>query len=480
MLLPKIKEYTYSNIPNIDEKSDFFSHKRKIQSLSEEFIINWWFGNKTEMKEFLYNEKQDLSDWIIMEVNEINVWWPWMIEHVDLAYQEYIKKTPRNIYNDFLKKLDSLLIYENNLDYFEKYVLSTLKSRQAKELILLFGKTDWHNPSLKDIWLSEKYAKYLSLKDFINFIENNKKLLNDILLMPYGFSVNYKREKYHEKFKEKFWDRYINENDLFFSSKQRPYFTKSYDLTWPYLVDEDIRKIYWWNIVNDTDLCLCIQSSYVLKLPFMDQWKWIYFPGQWKFLEWNKVQTNNKKTTEYYALQKYHELPRKFSLENWEINVKSVDLRAYLTMNFEENLFQIQLFGREWNVGCVNNVSSGWKFSKVYVVEDDEYYDIQRELNNILFQMPVKISNSIESFFDEYFKRNFKLVDSSNLSTIPFIISASWFDRIQQIVSKLIENMVDSGVISKNNEWQIVWTTIIWIDMSINPLPKKDDINRLL
>jgi hypothetical protein len=65
-----------------------------------------------------------------------------MIEYIDSAYLEYIKKAPKNIYSDFLKKLDSISIYENNLDYFEKYVLSMLKSRQAKKLILLFGKTD--------------------------------------------------------------------------------------------------------------------------------------------------------------------------------------------------------------------------------------------------------------------------------------------------------------------------------------------------
>jgi hypothetical protein len=353
--------------------------------------------------------------------------------------------------------------------------LSMLKSRQAKKLILLFGKTDWHTPSPKDVWLREEYSKYLSLKDFTSFVEKNKKTLNEVLLMPYGFGVNYRRERYHEKFKETFWDRYINWDDLFFSSKQWPYFIKTQDLTWSYLVEEDIKKRYWCNVIEDMKSCLSIQNSYVLKLPFMDQWKWIYFPGQWKFVEWNKVQLNNKKTTEYYALQKYHELPKKLSIEKWEINIKAVDVRAYVTMNFEEKLFQIELFGREWNVGFVNNVSSGWKFSKIYIVEDDKYYDIQRELNNILLQMSDKINNSIESFFDEYFKRSFKLVDSSKLSTVPFIVSVSCFERIQNIISRLIENMIDNGVITKNKEWQIIWTSIIWVDMSINPLPKKDD-----
>jgi hypothetical protein len=52
-----------------------------------------------------------------------------------------------------------------------------------------------------------------------------------------------------------------------------------------------------------------------------------------------------------YVLQRFHELPRKITLENGGLIVpKTVDIRAFVTFDVEKEEPDIQLFGREGNI----------------------------------------------------------------------------------------------------------------------------------
>lgn len=52
---------------------NFFEYKRNIASLTNQFIENAGFLDQEQMKKFIYNEKQENPDGIIMEVNTGNV-----------------------------------------------------------------------------------------------------------------------------------------------------------------------------------------------------------------------------------------------------------------------------------------------------------------------------------------------------------------------------------------------------------------------
>ena len=172
-------------------------------------------------------------------------------------------------------------------------------------------------------------------------------------------------------------------------------------------------------------------------------------------------------------MQKFHELPRKISLENWgQIVSKAVDVRAFVTFNPEHQTIDIQLFGREWNIWKVSNVSSGWKFTKIYTVPDVSYYGIQKKINDLISTLWDSQNNAIEKYFDDYARKNFKVLPEAKIAHIPFVLSESGTIRIVNLVQKLVHNMVDVSFIKRNSEGWIIGNTVIGVDISVNPLPK--------
>jgi len=456
---------------------NFFEYKRYITWLIDQYRENEWFIDQNQMKEFLYNEDQENPDGIIMEINTVNVWWPWIIEVIEWADVSFIKTFPNSPYSKFLQELNFVTTVENEIDYFEKYILSELKDKNAEKILLLFHKNrEGVVHTVENIWLKKEYAEYVSLDQLHKIIKENKGQLEKTLLMNYGFLQTHQQHKHHEVFQEVFQDRYLNQENVVFSCKQRPTILWREDLTWSYLNKEKLDENYDTDILANKTLAKNIEQSYVMKEAFTDQWSGIHFPEERTFMSWNIIKVKGKEipAPEYYALQRFHELPRKISLEAWwEIAAKTVDIRAYMTFDVDKKDVDIQIFGREGNIGSVNNVSNGWKFTKVYIVEDDVYYDMQSKLHTLILDLWIPQNNTIEKYFDDYANKGFKIIPGSRISHIPFIMARSWLERIQNLVGKFVENMIKTWFISKNNKGQVIGNTVIGIDMSINPLPKE-------
>lgn len=456
---------------------DFFAYKRNIASLMDQYREWEWFVDQAQMKEFLYNEHQENPDGVIMEVNTGNVWWPWMLEIVDRADIAYMKAFPNTPYSQFMGELHRVNLYENDERYLEKYILSELKDKNAEKIILLFGSDAEHPPrTVEDIWLSNDYARYVSLKDLRKIIKMGKEQLGTTLLMQYWFSQTYRPRKNFQQFQKIFQNRYINKENTVFMSKQWPTLLWWESLTWPYLTKSTIDEQYGNVVLQAWWLCQQMEQSYVLKQPFIDQGKWICFPGERNFFPWNTIKVKHQENNilNYYALQRFHELPRKVSLDSGGIIVpKTVDVRAFVTFDAEKQDIDIQIFGREWQVWSVSNVSSGWKFTKIYTVKDDIYYDMQSRLHSLIPQLWTSQTNQLQSYFDMYAKENLKLLPNAKISPIPFILSTTWCKRVFNIVYKLVNNMIQEWFISQNKEGQMVGDTIIGVDLSINPLPEK-------
>lgn len=456
---------------------DFFAYKRNVEWLVNKYRENWCFENNEEIKDFVYNEEQENSEWIIMEVNTNNIWGPGMIEVVDAADIAYMKNYPSNKYSKLLQRINTLNIYANDEKYFEKYLLSELENKSAERILLLFNKEE---DDIKEeyLWLDTRIIQCIPLKKLRKIINEWKEDISKTLLMTYGFAEDNNPEKNHEKFKEIFLERYINQSNSIFASKYRPVFLWWEDLTGSYFSEESLTKKYWSNICDNEEKKKELEQSYIVKQPFIDQWKWILFPWEWSLADGNTIiiKKNKNKVLANYVLQRFHELPRKISIEDWwKLIPKSVDIRAYTIIDPTTGRMSIQIFWREGVVWKVGNISSNWKFTKIYVVKDDVYYNIQKELYNTVFQMWTSQNNTIEKYFDEYSKNNIKVLPEARISPIPFILSESWFERIRNMVYKLVNNMVNDVFIYRNNQGLSLGNLVLGVDISINPLPKEKE-----
>jgi hypothetical protein len=121
----------------------------------------------------------------------------------------------------------------------------------------------------------------------------------------------------------------------------------------------------------------------------------------------------------------------------------------------------------------VNNVSSGGKFTKIYTVPDESYYDMQTQMNALITSLWSTQNKAIETYFDEYSRNGFEILPEARISHIPFILSVSWTRRIVHLVNKLVYNMVDVWLLAKNDDGRIVGSTVLGVDVSVNPLPEK-------
>ncbi len=456
---------------------NFFGYKRDVENTITQFRENGGFADQEEMKNFIYNQQQSKPDGIIMEVNTANVGWPGMIEVIDGADIAYIKSFPESPYSKFIKELDTLAVYANNPKYFEEYILAELKNKNAERMLILFHKQEYTNFGPEDIGLKKEYADCISLQNLKKMIKENQTQLEKTLLMNYGFTQGYRPEKNFKVFKEIFKDRYLNEENSVFSSKLRPSVLWREDLTGSYISKEDITTREGNDIHKNPTAAKALETSYLVKELFIDQGKWIHFPWEWSFTDDNKIKIKNMQNAiiRNYILQRFHELPRKITLENWGLIVaKTVDIRAFVTFDVEKRDVDIQLFWREWNIWKVANVSSGGKFTKTYTVPDERYYDMQSKINSLVTSLWSKENNAIEKYFDDYSRNNLKILPEGRISHIPFIISKTGTKRIVDLVRKLVNNMIEIWFISKNDEDQIVGNTVIGIDISINPLPKEN------
>ena len=454
---------------------DFFAYKRSMADKMTKFIDQGWFTDQKEMKSFTYNEQQENPDGIIMEVNTANVGWPGMIEIIDAADIACMKQFPENPYAQLIKQLNNKAYYGNTPQYFEKYILSELQNKNAEKIILIFSKDNEIKCGPEGIGLKKEYAQYISLKTFKKIIKDHKAQLEKVLLMNYGLSANYRPRQNYNKFQELFQDRYINQENSIFSSKEWPVVFWREALTGAYTNKEKINEAYPDILQNDWAR-KSFEQSFVVKKLFTDQGMWIYFPGEWNFTQENaiKVKAGSNKIIDDYVLQRFHELPRKISIEKWgEMVAKSVDIRAYATLDPQTELLDIQVFGREGDIGKVNNVSSGGKFTKVYILADEEYYAMQSQIHETIVGLSPAENNRIEKYFDDYAQENIKIKPDARISYIPFILSVSWAKRIWKLASTLVDNMIKEWCISRNESDQIIGTTVIGIDMSINPLPQK-------
>jgi hypothetical protein len=62
-----------------------------------------------------------------------------MIEVIDGADIAYIKSFPNSTYGKFINKLSTSAVFSNTPNYFENYVLSELKNKNAERIIVLFS-----------------------------------------------------------------------------------------------------------------------------------------------------------------------------------------------------------------------------------------------------------------------------------------------------------------------------------------------------
>lgn len=474
------KEHSEKKETILGKKLDFFAYQRDIQKKVDAYIANNWFIDQEELKEFLYNENQENPDWIIMEINTVNAGWPGLLEMVDQADEEYVKTENKSRYARFIKKLHNSSLRENDKKYFENYILSELKNKNAEKIILVFN---WWIESckgiedpdilIKNMWLNSEYAKFISLKNIHEIIKDKKFQVENTLLMGHGFTNEYRPHQYNKKFQEIFWKNYINQEEPLLSSKLRPSIFGRKDMSGSYFSKKEIDEMMINAGNNLSEIKKDLQQNYIVKMSFVDQWAWIFFPGEREFLDDNTIKSKKWKIIKYYALQKFHELPRKLSIDKeWGIIAKSVDVRAFVTFDTDKHTINIQLFWREGKIWKVSNVSAGGKFTKIYTVKDSAYYPMIQELNDLIMHTWTSQHNAIEKFFDTYAKNNLVTVSGAKISPIPFIISETAAKKIGATINTLVDRMIETWIIYKTDEEKIFWTTMMGVDLSINPLPK--------
>jgi hypothetical protein len=289
-----------------------------------------------------------------------------------------------------------------------------------------------------------------------------KQDLWNCLIMNYGDA--WIPLKYNELLKNSFWDRYINRENPILSSKSRPIFNEFKEVptgTYISYLDSKLSDFDYWEQNF-------LKQFFVLKEAFKDHWAWIHFPWS-RDIKNDYIITKNGNVN-YFVMQEYYDMLKKISITSeWILDHRSVDFRAVVSCLPQSGTFDIEIFAKEWQKWWVTNISHWWSYSKVCVVPDSLFFELNHEMFDCIKSLTNNQLRQLGWFFDQEIKNRMSFFGAPRLSPIPVIISRSTMAHIEWVLWNIIDWMICCWMIERSNEWHIVWNTMIWVDLSCNP-----------